>query len=109
MIRCKLHGLQAGMCIAREALDSEGRVSPGLELVRVDFEWDRTPTHWFFMTKEIADRLRVTPGPMELPDVFPPWVNETEWACVCDKCFIESGAIANLDRLPGSRSLLGPN
>lgn len=91
MIVCKTHGGQPAMQVSRDVVDTKGKVSPDVGLIRVDFEHEGIPTHWFYLSPATASRVGFT-GPTVLPllDAFPPWVDEIPWSAVCVKCFEES-------------------
>lgn len=91
MIVCKTHGGQPAMQVSRDVVDAEGKVLPDVELIRVDLEYQGTPTHSYYLSPAIASRLGFTgPTVLPLPDDFPPWVDEVAWSAVCLKCFEES-------------------
>ena len=91
MVLCKTHGGRPAMHVSRDVVDEAGQVSPHTQLVRVDFEYEGTPTHWFYLSSEIASRLGFTRSTvLPLPDHFPPWVDEVLWLAVCTECFDQS-------------------
>jgi hypothetical protein len=91
MILCPHHGCQPAMQVSRDVVGAEGQISPDVELIRVDYEYEGTPADCFYMSHAMASRLGFTrPTVLPLPDDYPPWVTEVLWAAVCVRCFAES-------------------
>ena len=90
-IICPKHGGQLAMQVSRDVVDAAGQVPPRVQLIRVDYEYEGTATHWFYLSPATASRLGFTkPTVLPLPDEFPPWTDDGLFCAVCRKCFEES-------------------
>jgi hypothetical protein len=96
MIICEKHGCQPAMQVSRDLVDAKGQVSPDMQLVKVEYEYEGTIADRYHLSPAFAGRLGFTqPTVLPLPDIYPPWVDEIPWSAVCVKCFDESRGRSN--------------
>lgn len=89
VVICKKHGCQPFMCVSHDAIDAEGLLPRGLELTKVEFNYEGSPCLWYYLSPTTAHRLGfASDAVLSLPDDdFPPWVDDVQWWALCDKCF----------------------